>query len=92
MIGADRVWEEFGARGQGIIVGQSDTGVDGAHPALRDQYRGKDTGGDYNWFDPWDASTSPKDVGGHGTHTLGTILGKMASVSPPMQPGSGASI
>lgn len=76
MIGADRVWEEFGARGQGIIVGQSDSGMDGAHPALRDQYRGKDSGGDYNWFDPWDSSTAPKDVGGHGTHTLGTILGK----------------
>ena len=76
MIGADRVWKEFGARGQGIVVGQSDSGMDGTHPALRDQYRGKDTGGDYNWFDPWDASTSPKDVGGHGTHTLGTILGK----------------
>jgi subtilisin family serine protease len=76
MIGADRVWKEFGARGQGIVIGQSDSGADGTHPALRDQYRGKDTGGDYNWFDPWDASTSPKDVGGHGTHTLGTILGK----------------
>jgi subtilisin family serine protease len=76
MIGADRVWEEFGARGQGIVVGQSDSGADGAHPALRDQYRGKDTGGDYNWFDPWDASPAPKDVGGHGTHTLGTVLGQ----------------
>jgi subtilisin family serine protease len=76
MIGADKVWDEFGARGQGIVVGQSDSGMDGTHPALRDQYRGKETGGDYNWFDPWNASTSPYDVGGHGTHTLGTILGK----------------
>ena len=77
MIGADRVWEEFGARGEGIIVGQSDSGADGSHPAIRDQYRGHASGeDDYNWFDPWDATSSPNDEGGHGTHTLGTILGK----------------
>ena len=76
MIGADKVWEEFGARGKGIVVGQSDSGADGSHPAIRDQYRGRASGGDYNWFDPWDATTSPNDEGGHGTHTLGTMLGK----------------
>lgn len=77
MIGADKVWQEFGARGAGIIVGQSDSGVDANHPALRAQYRGlADGGDDYNWFDPWDATTSPNDEMGHGTHTLGIILGR----------------
>ena len=76
MIGADKVWEEFGVRGEGIVVGQSDTGVDLEHPALRDQYRGLTSGDDYNWFDPWYGSASPNDTGGHGTHTLGTILGR----------------
>ncbi len=77
MIGADKVWEEFGARGEGIVVGQSDTGAEGSHPAIRDQYRGHASGeDDYNWFDPWDGTTSPNDEVGHGTHTLGTILGK----------------
>jgi subtilisin family serine protease len=76
MIGAEKVWREFGARGEGIIVGQSDSGVDGSHPAIRDQYRGHAGGDDYNWFDPWDGTTSPNDENGHGTHTLGTILGK----------------
>ncbi|NUQ86820.1 MAG: S8 family serine peptidase [Anaerolineales bacterium] len=75
MIGADKVWEEFNVRGKGIIVGQSDSGVDGNHPALAKQYRGYNGGGDYNWFDPWDGTTSPNDEGGHGTHTLGSILG-----------------
>jgi hypothetical protein len=75
MIGAVNVWDEFGARGQGIVVGQSDSGVDGDHPAIHDQYRGLDQGDDYNWFDPWDGTTSPNDEGGHGTHTMGTILG-----------------
>lgn len=75
MIGADRVWDEFNIRGEGIVVGQSDSGVDGNHPAIRKQYRGFIQGDDYNWFDPWDATTSPNDEGGHGTHTMGTILG-----------------
>jgi subtilisin family serine protease len=56
-------------------VGQSDSGVDGDHPALREQYRGFGQNDDYNWYDPWDSTTSPNDEGGHGTHTMGTILG-----------------
>jgi hypothetical protein len=75
MIGADKVWDEFNARGAGIVVGQSDSGVDGNHPAIEKQYRGYVSGDDYNWFDPWDGTTSPNDEGGHGTHTTGTILG-----------------
>lgn len=75
LIGADKVWNEFGITGQGVIIGQSDSGVDGNHPALRDSYRGLEEGDDYNWFDPWDGTSSPNDEGGHGTHTLGTVLG-----------------
>ncbi|MFN8401502.1 MAG: S8 family serine peptidase [Anaerolineales bacterium] len=75
LIGADRVWEEFGVRGEGIVVGQSDSGVDGNHPAIEKQYRGYNGSDDYNWFDPWDGTSSPNDEGGHGTHTMGTILG-----------------
>lgn len=87
MIGADRVWEEFGARGAGIVVGQSDSGADGNHPAIREQYRGHASGGDdYNWFDPWNATSSPHDEVGHGTHTLGTILGRNGiGVAPEAQ-------
>ncbi len=76
MIGADKVWEEFGVRGEGIVIGQSDSGVDVNHPELADSYRGKDEGDDYNWFDPWYGKSSPYDENGHGTHTLGTVLGK----------------
>ena len=75
-IGADRVWEEFGVRGEGIVIGQSDSGADLNHPALRETYRGNTSGHDYNWFDPWNLSPSPNDEGGHGTHTLGTIVGQ----------------
>ncbi len=76
MIGADKVWDEFDVRGEGIVVGQSDSGVDVTHPDLKDSYRGKTEGDDYNWFDPWQGKSSPYDENGHGTHTLGTVLGQ----------------
>jgi subtilisin family serine protease len=76
MIGADRVWEEFDVRGEGIVVGQSDSGADVDHPELKPTYRGNTEGNDYNWFDPWNFRPSPYDAGGHGTHTLGTIVGQ----------------
>ncbi len=75
MIGADKVWDEFNVRGAGIVIGNSDTGVDGNHPAIHNQYRGLNSGNDYNWYDPWNNTTSPHDEIGHGTHTTGTILG-----------------
>lgn len=82
MIGADRVWKDFNVRGQGIVVGQSDSGADGTHPELSAQYRGRDGKNDYNWLDPWFQTASPSDIGGHGTHTLGSILGKNVGVAP----------
>ncbi len=86
MIGADKVWNEFNVQGQGIVIGNSDSGVDGNHPAIHDQYRGLNSGDDYNWFDPWDGTTSPNDEGGHGTHTTGTILGSNGiGVAPKAQ-------
>ena len=75
-LGADRVWQELGVTGAGIIIGQSDSGVDGAHPALASQYRGRGGGDDYNWLDPWNGTRAPTDIGGHGTHTLGSIVGQ----------------
>jgi subtilisin family serine protease len=76
MIGADKVWDEFGVRGEGVVVGQSDSGAEVNHPELKESYRGNVGGDDYNWFDPWNGRPSPYDDGGHGTHTLGTIVGQ----------------
>ncbi|HEX9374208.1 MAG TPA: S8 family serine peptidase, partial [Roseiflexaceae bacterium] len=75
-IGADRVWDDLGVTGKGIVVGESDSGVQGDHPALRDSYRGRGGRDDYSWLDPWNHSTAPVDVGGHGTHTTGSIVGR----------------
>lgn len=75
MIGANKVWDEFNITGSGIIIGQSDSGVDGTHPTLSAAYRGKTEGDDFNWYDPWNHTSSPTDKNGHGTHTMGTMLG-----------------
>jgi len=78
-IGADRVWNEFGVAGEGIVVGTIDSGVELEHPALARSYRGNLGGGvfehDYNWWYPPGGCPSPCDEFGHGTHTMGTIVG-----------------
>jgi hypothetical protein len=78
-VGAPAVWAE-GVDGSGIVVAENDTGVDWTHPALQSKYRGWENGEttshDYNWYDPWDNSAAPWDDIGHGTNTLGTVLGR----------------
>lgn len=81
-IGADRVWRELGVTGAGIVIGQSDSGADFTHPELAATYRGRDGNHDANWFDPWYGTTAPTDTGGHGTHTLATVLGQQVGVAP----------
>lgn len=75
-IGAPRVWQELGVTGEGIVIGQSDSGADAEHPALASSFRGRGGAYDFNWFDPWTDRTQPYDANGHGTHTLGTALGQ----------------
>ncbi|MGH2523573.1 MAG: S8 family serine peptidase, partial [Anaerolineales bacterium] len=90
-LGADRVWEELGVTGEGIVVGQSDSGVQGDHPALREGYRGRNGENDYNWLDLWNGTSAPTDTGiGHGTHTLGSVLGRGVGAGAPIGVAPGA--
>jgi subtilisin family serine protease len=81
-IGAERVHAELGVTGAGILVGQSDSGAQFDHPELADSYRGQGGNHDYSWYDPWNGTTQPTDIGGHGTHTLGSVLGNTTGVAP----------
>ncbi len=82
-INADDVWNQFGVHGEGVTVANIDTGVEFDHSALVGKYRGNQGGGtfdhNYNWFDPAEAcaspSTEPCDNNGHGSHTMGTMVG-----------------
>jgi subtilisin family serine protease len=85
-IAADQVWSDLGVTGQGIVLSNMDTGVQWDHPALINQYRGwNGTTADhnYNWWDPYNQNPSePTDAEGHGTHTMGTMLGSDVYTQP----------
>lgn len=79
-IRAPEVWASLGVSGTGAVVAGMDTGVDWLHPALHFNYRGYSPHGPAvhvgNWYDPVTGSQYPIDDHGHGSHTLGTAVGR----------------
>ena len=72
VINAPALWS-LGYQGQGVVVASMDTGVDYNHPDLQAQWRG----GSNSWFDPsGQHPTVPTDVSGHGTWTMGVMVGR----------------
>jgi subtilisin family serine protease len=70
-VGAPALWG-LGYRGQGVVVASMDTGVDVTHPDLASRWRG----GTNSWYDPnGQHPTMPTDVNGHGTWTMGVMVG-----------------
>ncbi|NLW72160.1 MAG: S8 family serine peptidase [Chloroflexi bacterium] len=77
-VNADDVWG-MGFNGAGLVVANIDTGVRYTHQALVNQYRGNNNGSfdhNYNWLNPDNLNDKvPRDGNGHGTHTMGTMVG-----------------
>src|SRR5437667_5470952 len=75
---APRAWQR-GFTGQGIVLGNIDTGQQWDHPALKPHYRGwngSTANHNYNWYDATDPTNrAPLDPYGHGTHTAGIMVG-----------------
>ncbi len=74
-IGADRVWNELGINGTGIVVGGLDTGVRYTHQDLSANYKCAGGGHTNCWRDAISNQTTPYDDNNHGTHTMGTAVG-----------------
>lgn len=84
-VGAPEVWD-MGIDGTGIVVANLDTGVEYTHPALSSKWRGFDASGnivdpELSWYDPHSHAALPADTHGHGTHTMGTMVGAEADGS-----------
>lgn len=74
VIKADRLWR-LGITGQGMLVMNIDSGVDGNHPALSHKWKGNTTPWYHAWMDA-QGSSAPSWCSNHGTHTMGTICGR----------------
>lgn len=84
-VNAPSVWA-MGFTGQGMVVGDLDTGMRWTHNALKPKYRGWNgvsADHNYNWHDAIHSgggvcganTVAPCDDHGHGTHTAGTTVG-----------------
>jgi hypothetical protein len=77
-IRADSVWSELGSQGDGVIVGEIDTGIDYADSALGGGFGpGYKVIGGYNFID---TTAPPMDDHGHGTHVAGIIAANGAGL------------
>ena len=67
------LWD-LGFTGQGVVIANLDSGVDASHPDLAGKWRA----GSNSWFDPHGQHSTPYDSTGHGTQTMGVLVGEDA--------------
>jgi subtilisin family serine protease len=75
---ANQFWSSFGIQGNGIKVANIDTGVQWNHPALDQAFACPgDPSNPACWSDPSNicGAGGACDNNGHGTHTMGTMVG-----------------
>ena len=97
-VNAPAVWG-LGNNGTGIVVGGLDTGIRWTHNTLKPKYRGWNgvtADHNYNWHDAIHSgggvcganTTAPCDDSGHGTHTVGTMVGEAGADQIGVAPGA----
>ncbi|MBC8032092.1 MAG: S8 family serine peptidase [Pyrinomonadaceae bacterium] len=84
-VNAPALWT-LGFNGTGMVIGGLDTGIRWTHNVLKPKYRGWNgsvADHNYNWRDAIHSgggvcgpnTVAPCDDSGHGTHTVGTVVG-----------------
>jgi len=81
------LWE-MGLTGRGRLVCSFDTGVEGTHPALSSKWRGNHVPNSDAFFAPSSTATFPFDKTGHGSHTMGLMVGSAEADSFGVAPGA----
>jgi len=74
-LGVPELWSR-GLTGVGRLVCSFDTGVEWDHPALADKWRGNQSSLSATWFSSKYPDSNPRDASGHGTHTMGSMVGR----------------
>lgn len=87
LIGARDAWS-LGFNGSGRLVASFDTGVEEAHPSLHDKWRGRTSPLSAAWMSTIKPDTVPYDRSGHGTHTMGLMVGSDGNDTVGVAPGA----
>jgi len=87
MLNVPALWSQ-GYTGQGRLVCSFDTGVESTHPALSSKWRGSHEPLSECWYSPINPASAPYDNVGHGTHTMGIVLGSTAADTFGVAPGA----
>jgi len=74
LLNVPHLWQR-GLKGSGRLVCSFDTGVEGDHPALASRWRGNHAPLSSAWFSKVAPNELPYDAVGHGTHTMGLMVG-----------------
>jgi subtilisin family serine protease len=77
-----------GITGVGRLVCSFDTGVQGSHPALANNWRGIHSSLASSWFSTISPTSLPSDKVGHGSHTMGTMVGIEGTDTIGVAPGA----
>ncbi len=81
------LWRQ-GLSGAGRLVCSFDTGVEYDHPALAGKWRGHSSSLNSAWFSKISPQINPSDRTGHGTHTMGIMLGSSGADTIGVAPGA----
>ncbi len=81
------LWQQ-GYTGTGRLVCSFDTGVESDHPALASKWRGNHASLSSSWFSKVAPLENPTDKAGHGSHTMGVMIGSSLGDTIGVAPGA----